>query len=126
MVVGAGALFTRIPIIQTDLANASPPELASPVVSGPYGSMVLFGQASARDRGVAIGAGGGLFALGLAASGLALVGCLWPPAAAAMAVQPAPIAARHPRDDGNRTPGMRAADIRARRRPRPAIRGADP
>jgi DHA1 family inner membrane transport protein len=93
MVVGAGALFTRIPIIQTDLANASPPELR-PVVFGLSGSMVLFGQGlGAAIGGVAIGAGGGLFALGLAASGLALAGGLVAFAAASRTVPPAPIVA---------------------------------
>jgi MFS transporter, DHA1 family, inner membrane transport protein len=94
MVVGAGALFTRIPIIQTDLANASPLELR-PVVFGLNGSMVLFGQGlGAAVGGVAISAGGGLFALGLAASGLALVGCLVALGAAARPVRPSPTVAR--------------------------------
>jgi predicted MFS family arabinose efflux permease len=94
MVVGASALFTRIPIIQTDLANASPPELR-PVVFGLNGSMVLFGQGlGAAIGGVAIGPGGGLLALGLAASSLALAGGLVAFATAARPVPPAPIVAR--------------------------------
>jgi predicted MFS family arabinose efflux permease len=97
MVVGAGALFARIPIIQTDLANASPPELR-PVVFGLNGSLVLFGQGlGAAIGGVAIGIGG-LFALGVAASGLAVVGCLVAFGAVARPVHPAttvaPIPAR--------------------------------
>jgi MFS transporter, DHA1 family, inner membrane transport protein len=75
MVVGAGSLFTRIPIIQTSLANAAPPELR-PVVFGLNGSMVFMGQGlGAAFGGIAINAGG-LFALGLSASGVAFAGFL--------------------------------------------------
>jgi MFS transporter, DHA1 family, inner membrane transport protein len=73
MVFGAGALFTRIPIIQTRLANAAAPELR-PVVFGLNGSMVFFGQGlGAAAGGFAIHAGG-LFALGLTASCIGLLG----------------------------------------------------
>lgn len=75
MVVGAGSLFTRIPIIQTRLANVTPPELR-PVVFGLNGSMVFFGQGlGAMAGGIAISTGG-LFALGLAAASIGLLGLL--------------------------------------------------
>lgn len=89
MVVGAGSLFTRIPIIQTSLANAAPPELR-PVVFGLNGSMVFFGQGlGAAVGGVAISTGG-LSALGIAASGIAFAGCLLALGAMTRPVQPTP------------------------------------
>jgi MFS transporter, DHA1 family, inner membrane transport protein len=93
MVVGAGSLFTRIPIIQTSLANASPSELR-PFVFGLNGSMVFFGQGlGAAIGGVAISADG-LFALGVAASGIALLGCLLALGTMSKSVQPTPTIAQ--------------------------------
>ncbi|MGL4438867.1 MAG: MFS transporter [Bosea sp. (in: a-proteobacteria)] len=93
MVVGAGSLFTRIPIIQTRLANVTAPELR-PVVFGLNGSMVFFGQGlGAVAGGIAISTGG-LFALGLAAAcigSIGLVVALW---SSAVPVPPLPNTAR--------------------------------
>jgi MFS transporter, DHA1 family, inner membrane transport protein len=73
MVIGASALFTRIPIIQTRLAGAARPQ-ARPVVFALNGSMVFFGQ----GLGAVIGGGaihaGGLAAIGIAAAGTGFIG----------------------------------------------------
>ncbi len=73
MVIGSSALFTRIPIIQTLLANEAKPQVR-PVVFALNGSMVFFGQGlGALIGGAAIGIGG-LWLLGIAAFSMSLLG----------------------------------------------------
>lgn len=73
MVVGSSALFSRIPVIQTRLANIARPE-ARPVVFAVNGSMVFFGQGlGAVIGGLAIHIGG-LQAIGTMAALASCVG----------------------------------------------------
>lgn len=81
MVLGASALFTRIPIIQARLLAVTRPD-ARPVALALNGSMVFLGQGlGAAVGGAAIGLAG-LASVGLAGAALALAGALLARAAA--------------------------------------------